>query len=123
MFNFKWDGNIDPILYATKLKNKCLLATNMHDKEFNFDSYLIPGLTKNMNDIKRNACLNLLQDTTNIHDILEYIADVFAEKGKEYFFDSPPKQSTGYAHDFNRLIWYMPLIPLPIYQPFLSIQG
>ena len=90
LFAFKWDGNIDPMLYATKLRNKCLLATNIHNKEFNFESYLIPGLTKNMNEAKRNACVNLLQDTTKIHDILEYIADVFAEKGKEYFFDSPP---------------------------------
>ena len=114
LYAFTWDGTEDPVLYATKLRNKCLLATNIHDKEFNFEHYLIPGLTKKMNKDKRNACVNLLQDTTQIHDVLEYIANVFTEKGKNYFFDTPAKQPTGYTHNFNRHIYYMPLIPLPI---------
>ena len=46
LFAFTWDGNVDPVLYATKLRNKCLLATNIHNKEFNFEHYLIPGLRK-----------------------------------------------------------------------------
>ena len=123
MYAFTWDGTEDPVLYASKLRNKCLLATHIHDKEFNFEQYLIPGLTKNMNKDKRKACVTLLQDTTQIHDVLEYIANVFTEKGKNYFFETPPKQATGYKHNLNSHIYYMPLIPLPIYQPFISIQG
>ena len=121
LYAFTWDGTEDPVLYASKLRNKCLLATHIHDKDFNFEQYLIPGLTNNMNKDKRKACVTLLQDTTQIHDVLEYIANVFTEKGRNYFFET--KQATGYKHNLNNHIYYMPLIPFPIYQPFISIQG
>ena len=93
--DFRCNGNEDPILYANKLKKQCSLATDMHNKEFNFESYLISGLTKNMNEIKRDACMILLQDTPDPYKTLEYIANIFEEKGKIYFFD-PPKQLRTY---------------------------
>ena len=121
LYTFTWDGSEDPVLYASKLRNKCLLATHIHGKDFNFEQYLIPGLTKNMNKDKRKACVTLLQDTTQIHDVLEYIANIFTEKGRHYFFET--KQATDYKHNLNSHLYYIPLIPLPIYQPFISIQG
>ena len=87
IYNFKWLGLEDPLIFEGMLKQQIEATPPLL---LNYKQVLIHNMTQAMKDSVRDIWMDLLDKDPG--ETLQRIASLFQEKGWSYFFDTPPIQ-------------------------------
>ena len=87
IYNFKWLGLEDPLIFEGMLKQQIEVTPPLI---LNYKQVLIHNITQAMKDSVRDIWMDLLDKDPG--ETLLKIASLFQEKGWSYFFDTPPIQ-------------------------------